>query len=145
MGIEALYAVRRTTKPEAPATRLPVSAARDGGHTAKQVWAMDITTSDGAGLCLLAVVLDWFSRRVLVVAVVDHGGGGICVERWRMPWLVTATDIFNTVRVRSSRVGLHRRAGLTTTIAISMDGKGLGGTMCSSSGCGAASNTRSFI
>jgi transposase InsO family protein len=45
---------------------LSISAARPGDHAPNQVWAMDITYIPmSRGFVYLAVVLDWFSRRLL--------------------------------------------------------------------------------
>src|SRR5260370_489443 len=66
MGIEALYRRRRTTKPE-PGHKIYPYLLRGVAITRpNQVWAMDITYIPMArGFVYLAVVLDWFSRRVL--------------------------------------------------------------------------------
>ena len=66
MGIEALYRRPRTTTPE-PGHKIYPYLLRDIEITRpNQVWAMDITYIPMArGFVYLAVVLDWFSRRVL--------------------------------------------------------------------------------
>ena len=66
MGIEALYRRPRTTKPE-PGHKIYPYLLRGVEITRpNQVWAMDITYIPMArGFVYLAVVLDWFSRRVL--------------------------------------------------------------------------------
>src|SRR3954454_14076718 len=66
MGIEALYRRPRTTKPE-PGHKVYPYLLRGAAITRpNQVWAMDITYIPMArGFVYLAVVLDWFSRRVL--------------------------------------------------------------------------------
>src|SRR3989449_10461841 len=66
MGIEALYRRPRTTKPE-PGHKIHPYLLRGIEITRpNQVWAMDITYIPMArGFVYLAVVLDWFSRRVL--------------------------------------------------------------------------------
>ena len=66
MGIEALYRRPRTTKP-APGHKIYPYLLRGMEITRpNQVWAMDITYVPMArGFVYLAVVLDWFSRRVL--------------------------------------------------------------------------------
>ena len=78
MGIEALYRKPNTSKP-APGHKIYPYLLR--GMTIdrpNQVWAMDITYVPMArGFVYLAAVVDWFSRRVLVLAGVDHLGGGI--------------------------------------------------------------------
>ena len=66
MGLEALYRRPRTTKPE-PGHKIYPYLLRGVEITRpNQVWAMDITYIPMArGFVYLAVVLDWFSRRVL--------------------------------------------------------------------------------
>jgi len=65
MEIEALYRRPRTTKPE-PGHKIYPYLLRGMAITRpNQVWAMDITYIPMArGFVYLAVVLDWFSRRV---------------------------------------------------------------------------------
>src|SRR4051812_8640745 len=66
MGIEALYRRPRTTKPEPGHKIYPYLLRAMAITRPNQVWAMDITYIPMArGFVYLAVVLDWFSRRVL--------------------------------------------------------------------------------
>jgi putative transposase len=66
MGIEALYRRPRTTKPEPGHKIYPYLLRGLTVTRPNQVWAMDITYIPMArGFVYLAVVLDWFSRRVL--------------------------------------------------------------------------------
>ena len=66
MGIEALYCHPRTTKPEPGHKIYPYLLRGVEVTRPNQVWAMDITYIPMArGFVYLAVVLDWFSRRVL--------------------------------------------------------------------------------
>src|SRR5260370_11951567 len=77
MGIEALYRRPRTTKP-APGHKIYPYLLR-GIEIARpnQVWAMDITYIPMArGFVYLAVVLDWFSRRVLSWRATDRTTAG---------------------------------------------------------------------
>ena len=81
MGIEALYRRPRTTKPE-PGHKIYPYLLR-GLEIARpnQVWAMDITYIPMAtGFVYLAVVLDWFSRRVLSWRVSITMEASFCVE-----------------------------------------------------------------
>src|SRR4029077_13635411 len=65
----------------AGAQGLSVSAGRDGDHAPNQVWAMDITYIPMTrGFVYLAVVLDWFSRRVLSWRVSITMEAAFCVE-----------------------------------------------------------------
>ena len=147
MGIEALYRRPRTTKPE-PGHKIYPYLLRGMEITRpNQVWAMDITYIPMArGFVYLAVVLDWFSRRVLSWRLSITMEAAFCVEtledalaRHGKP------DIFNTDQGSQFTGAAFTGVLANNGIAISMDGKGLGGTTCSSSGCGAASNTRRCI
>jgi putative transposase len=66
MGIEALYRRPRTTKPEPGHKLYPFLLRVVEVTRPNQVWAMDIKYIPMAkGFAYLAVVLDWFLRRVL--------------------------------------------------------------------------------
>jgi hypothetical protein len=141
MGIEALYRRPRTTRP-APGHKIYPYLLRGMEITRpNQVWAMDITYIPMArGFVYLAVVLDWATRRVLAWRLSITMETAFCVEtledalaRHGRP------DIFNTDQ--GSQFTVRRsRACLPAWTA-----KPPGGTTCSSSGCGAASNTRRCI
>ena len=81
MGIEALYRRPRTTKPE-PGHKIYPYLLRGMAITRpNQVWAMDITYIPMArGFVYLAVVLDWFSRRVLAWRLSITMEAAFCVE-----------------------------------------------------------------
>jgi putative transposase len=126
MGIEALYRRPRTTKPEPGHKIYPYLLRGMEIVRPNQVWAMDITYIPMArGFVYLAVVLDWFSRRVLSWRVSITMEAAFCVET-----LVDALalhgkpDIFNTDQ-GSQFTGAAFTGVLTDNgIAISMDGKG---------------------
>ena len=113
MGIEALYRRPRTTKPE-PGHKIYPYLLRGMAITRpNQVWAMDITYIPMArGFVYLAVVLDWFSRRVLSWRVSITMEAAFCVE--------TLEDALGASRqaghlqhrpgLAVHRRGLHRRA-----------------------------------
>lgn len=126
MGIEALYRRPRTTKPE-PGHRIYPYLLR-GMEIVRpnQVWAMDITYIPMArGFVYLAVVLDWFSRRVLSWRVSITMEAAFCVETLEDALaLYGKPDIFNTDQ-GSQFTGAAFTGALTDNgIAISMDGKG---------------------
>jgi len=125
MGIEALYRRPRTTKPE-PGHKIYPYLLRGVEITRpNQVWAMDITYIPMArGFVYLAVVLDWFSRRVLSWRLSITMEVAFCVAavedalaRHGKP------DIFNTDQ--GSQFTGQAFTGLLADngIAISMDGK----------------------
>ena len=81
MGIEALYRRPRTTKPEPGHKIYPYLLRGMEIVRPNQVWAMDITYIPMAkGFVYLAVVLDWFSRRVLSWRVSITMEASFCVE-----------------------------------------------------------------
>ena len=81
MGIEALYRRPRTTKPEPGHKIFPFLLRGLEITRPNQVWAMDITYIPMArGFVYLAVVLDWFSRRVLSWKLSITMEAAFCVE-----------------------------------------------------------------
>ena len=81
MGIEALYRHPRTTKPEPGHKIYPYLLRGMEVVRPNQVWAMDITYIPMArGFVYLAVVLDWFSRRVLSWRLSITMEAAFCVE-----------------------------------------------------------------
>jgi putative transposase len=126
MGIEALYRHPRTTKPE-PGHKIYPYLLRGMAITRpNQVWAMDITYIPMArGFVYLAVVLDWFSRRVLSWRVSITMEAAFCIEtledalaRFGKP------DIFNTDQGSQFTGTAFTGVLIKNAIAISMDGKG---------------------
>jgi len=126
MGIEALYRRPRTTKPEPGHKIYPYLLRGMEIVRPNQVWAMDITYIPMArGFVYLAVVLDWFSRRVLSWGVSITMEAAFCVEtledalaRHGKP------DIFNTDQGSQFTGSAFTGVLATNGIAISMDGKG---------------------
>jgi len=126
MGIEALYRHPRTTKPE-PGHKVYRYLLRGVEITRpNQVWAMDITYIPmERGFVYLAVVLDWFSRRVLSWRVSITMEAAFCVEtledalaRHGKP------EIFNTDQGSQFTGAAFTGVLSAHGIAISMDGKG---------------------
>ena len=126
MGIEALYRRPRTTKPEPGHKIYPYLLRGIEITRANQVWAMDITYIPMArGFVYLAVVLDWFSRRVLSWRLSITMEASFCVAtledalaRHGKP------DIFNTDQGSQFTGTVFTSALAERGIAISMDGKG---------------------
>ncbi len=147
MGMEALYRRPRTTQPE-PGHKIHPYLLR-GMEIVRpnQVWAMDITYIPMArGFVYLAVVLDWFSRRVLSWRVSITMEAAFCVETLEDAWLVTASRTSSTrTRARNSPARPSPACSPATPLRSAWTAKRLGGTMCSSSACGAASSTRRSI
>jgi putative transposase len=126
MGIEALYRRPRTTKPESGHKLYPYLLRGVEITRPNQVWAMDITYIPMArGFVYLAVVLDWFSRRVLSWRVSITMEAAFCVEtledalaRHGKP------EIFNTDQGSQFTGAAFTGVLIKNGIAISMDGKG---------------------
>ncbi len=126
MGIEALYRRPRTTQPEPGHKIYPYLLRGMEIVRPNQVWAMDITYIPMArGFVYLAVVLDWFSRRVLSWRVSITMEAAFCVEtledalaRHGKP------DIFNTDQGSQFTGTAFTGVLADNGIAISMDGKG---------------------
>jgi putative transposase len=126
MGIEALYRRPRTTKPEPGHKIYPYLLRGMEVTRPNQVWAMDITYIPMArGFVYLAVVLDWFSRRVLSWRLSITMEAAFCVEtledalaRHGKP------DIVNTDQGSQFTGAAFTGVLANNGIAISMDGKG---------------------
>ena len=126
MGIAALYRHPRTTKPEPGHKIYPYLLRGIEVTRPNQVWAMDITYIQMArGFVYLAVVLDWFSRRVLSWRVSITMEASFCIEtledalaRHGKP------EIVNTDQGSQFTGAAFTGVLCQNEIAISMDGKG---------------------
>jgi putative transposase len=126
MGMEALYRRPRTTKPE-PGHKIYPYLLRGLTITRpNQVWAMDITYIPMArGFVYLAVVLDWFSRRVLSWRVSITMEAAFCVETLQDALARHGKpDIFNTDQGSQFTGAAFTGVLANHDIATSMDGKG---------------------
>ena len=126
MGIEALYRRPRTTKPEPGHKIYPYLLRAMPVTRPNHVWAMDITYIPMAkGFVYLAVVLDWFTRRVLSWRVSITMEASFCVEtleealgKYGRP------EIFNTDQGSQFTCPAFTGVLMRDGVAISMDGKG---------------------
>jgi putative transposase len=126
MGIEALYRRPRTTRPE-PGHKIYPYLLRGVEITRpNQVWAMDITYVPMArGFVYLAVVLDWFSRRVLSWRVSITMEASFCVETLQEALARHGKpEIFNTDQGSQFTGAAFADVLIRNDIRISMDGKG---------------------
>ena len=126
MGIEALYRRPRTTKPEPGHKIYPYLLRGVEVTRPNQVWAMDITYVPMAkGFVYLAVVLDWFSRRVLSWRVSITMEASFCVETLEDALAKHGKpDIFNTDQGSQFTCEAFTDVLAKNEIKISMDGKG---------------------
>ena len=126
MGIEALYRRPRTTKPEPGHKIYPYLLRGMDVTRPNQVWAIDITYIPMAkGFVYLAVVLDWFSRRVLSWRVSIMMEASFCIET--LQDALTAhgrPEIFNTDQGSQFTCPAFTDVLIANDIKISMDGKG---------------------
>jgi putative transposase len=126
MGIEALYRRPRTTKPEPGHKIYPYLLRGLEIVRANQVWAMDITYIPMAkGFVYLAVVLDWFSRRVLSWRVSITMEASFCIETLEDALAKHGKpDIFNTDQGSQFTCEAFTDVLRKHEIKFSMDGKG---------------------
>ncbi len=126
MGIEALYRRPRTTKPEPGHKIYPYLLRGVEVTKPNQVWAMDITYIPMArGFVYLAVVLDWFSRRVLSWRVSITMEAAFCIETLEEALARHARpEIFNTDQGSQFTGAAFTGVLAKHEIKISMDGKG---------------------
>ena len=126
MGIEALYRRPRTTKPEPGHKIYPYLLRGIEITRPNQVWAMDITYIPMArGFVYLAVVLDWFSRRVLSWRVSITMEAAFCVEALEDALARhSKPEVFNTDQGSQFTGSAFTGVLANNGIAISMDGKG---------------------
>lgn len=126
MGIAALYRKPNTSKP-APGHKIYPYLLR--GVTVDrpdQAWAMDFTYVPMArGFVYLAVVVDWYSRRVLAWRLSITMEAAFCVEALEEALAHPGKpDVFNTDQGSQSTGQEFTGVLLKAGVAISMDGKG---------------------
>ena len=126
MGIAAIYRRPRTTIPEPGHKIFPYLLRGLAIDRPNQVWAMDITYIPMAkGFVYLAVVLDWFSRRVLSWRVSITMEAAFCVATLEDALAKHGKpEIFNTDQGSQFTGAAFTGVLQANGIAISMDGKG---------------------
>jgi putative transposase len=138
MGIEAIYRKPNTSKAALGHKIYPYLLRGLTIERPNQVWSMDITYIPMArGFAYLAAVADWFSRQVLSWRLSIAMDVDFCLEAVKEALArYGRQEIFNTDQ--GSQFTSEAFTGLlrANAIAISMDGRGAGGTTCSSSACG---------
>lgn len=125
MGIEAIYAKRRTTWPGAGHKIYPYLLRNVEVTRPNQVWASDITYVPlQHGFLYLVAVMDWYSRYVLSWRLSTTLTGSFCLEALDEALARATPEIFNsdqgsqfTAMAFTSRLEL-------CGVAISMDGRG---------------------
>lgn len=125
MGLEAIYAKRRTTRRAAGHKIYPYLLRNLQVTRPDQVWASDITYVPlRHGFLYLVAVMDWYSRYVLSWRLSNTLEGTFCMEALEEALGRARPEIFNTDQgsqfTASSFTGRLEAAG----VAISMDGRG---------------------
>ena len=119
--------LRRTAGPYKPGHKIYPYLLRGLAVTRpNQVWAMDITYIPMAkGFVYLAVVLDWFSRRVLAWCLSITMEASFCIETLEEALTKHGKpDIFNTDQGSQFTCEAFTEVLYKNDIKISMDGKG---------------------
>ncbi len=126
MSIKALYRRPNTSKP-APGHKIyPYLLRKLAVTRPNQVWAMDITYVPMArGFVYLAVVIDWFSRKVLAWRLSITLSADFCIEALEEALGHHGRpEIFNTDQGSQFTSIEFTKVLKDAEVAISMDGKG---------------------
>ena len=140
MGIEAIYRKRRTSIPAKGHKIYPYLLAGVSIERPNQVWAADISYLPMAkGFAYLVAIVDLYSRKVLSFRVSNAMTSEFCLEALQEALSdYGAPEIFNTDQGSQFTDEAFTKVLVAKGVRVSMDGKGAGSTMSSSSGCGAA-------
>jgi len=125
MGLEAVGAKRRTTRPARGHKIYPYLLRNLAITRPDQVWATDITYIPlRHGFLYLAAVMDWFSRYVLAWRLSNTLEGSFCLEALDEALARRRPEIFNSDQgsqfTAAAFTGRLEKCG----VAISMDGRG---------------------
>jgi putative transposase len=125
MGLEAVYAKRRTTRPAVGHKIYPYLLRNVQITRPDQVWSTDITYVPlRHGFLYLVAVIDWYSRYVLSWRLSNTLEGAFCLEALEEALSRSRPEIFNSDQgsqfTAASFTGRLQQAG----VAISMDGCG---------------------
>jgi len=125
MGLEAIYAKPRTTRPAAGHKIYPY-LLRDLQITRPdQVWATDITYIPlRHGFMYLVAIMDWFSRCVLAWRLSNTLDGSFCLEALDEALGVSRPEIFNSDQGAQFTATAFSERLESRGVAISMDGRG---------------------
>lgn len=126
MGLQAVYARERTTRPASGHTIYPYLLRDAVIDAPNQVWAADITYVPMArGWMYLVAIIDWYSRRVLSWRLSNTMETGFCVEALEEALRVHGRpEIFNTDQGSQFTAKDFTDVLRRHDVAISMDGKG---------------------
>ena len=125
MGIEAIYAKRRTTWPAAGHKIYPYLLRNVEVARPDQVWSSDITYVPlRHGFLYLVAVMDWYSRYVLSWRLSNTLTGSFCLEALDEALTRAKPKIFNSDQGSQFTATAFTSRLETASVAISMDGRG---------------------
>jgi putative transposase len=125
MGIEAIYAKRRTTRPGVGHKIYPYLLRNIAVARPDQVWSSDITYVPlRHGFLYLVAVMDWYSRFVLSWRLSNTLTGSFCLEALDVALAQATPEIFNSDQGSQFTAAAFTGRLDSAGIAISMDGRG---------------------
>jgi putative transposase len=126
MGIEAIYPKPKTSRPHPEHKVYPYLLRNLSIDRPNQVWAADITYIPMArGFMYLAVVMDWYSRKVLSWRLSNTLEADFCVEALEDALLQHGRpEIFNTDQGAQFTSEAFTNVLKSHKVQISMDGRG---------------------
>jgi putative transposase len=125
MGIEAIYAKRRTTWPAAGHQIYPYLLRNVTISRPDQVWSSDITYMPlRHGFMYLVAVMDWYSRYVLSWRLSNTLEGSFCREALDEALARSKPEIFNSDQGSQFTATAFTSRLKSRGVAISMDGRG---------------------
>jgi putative transposase len=125
MGIEAIYAKRRTTRPGKGHEIYPYLLRNVEIVRPNQVWSTDITyVPMQHGFLYLVAVMDWYSRHVLSWRLSNTLDGTFCLEALEEALASSKPEIFNTDQGSQFTSSVFTGCLKRHDVSISMDGRG---------------------
>jgi putative transposase len=125
MGIEAIYARRRTTWPGAGHKIYPYLLRNLEIRRPDHVWSTDITYVPlRHGFLYLVAVMDWFSRHVLAWRLSNTLEGTFCVEALEEALSAARPEIFNSDQGSQFTAAAFTSRLEACGVAVSMNGRG---------------------
>jgi len=147
MGLRSLAPQPTTTKAHPDHPKYPYLLRNLSVDRPNHVWCSDITYIPfKKGFLYLVAIMDWHSRKVLTWRVSNTMTSDFCVAALHEALsLYGSPSIFNTDQGSQFTSEAFTRVLLDAGVRVSMDGVDEPSTTCSSSACGARSNTTTSI
>jgi putative transposase len=125
MGLDAIYAKRRLSKPEPGHRTFPYLLRKLPIVRPNQVWGTDITYIRlRQGFVYLVAIMDWFSRYVLAWELSVNLDTSFCVTALQWALKTAEPEIFNSDQGAQFTSDAFTKILLDRQIQISMDGRG---------------------